>query len=82
MKTAISLPDDVFQAVDACAKKLRLTRSGLMAAAAREFVARHSSGDEATKAWDEAIVRNGQPGDDATARAFRRRSKSLLRGRR
>jgi predicted transcriptional regulator len=82
VKTAISLPDDVFEAVDACAKRLRLTRSGLLAAAAREFVARHASGDEATRAWDETIARVGQPGDDATAAAFRRRSKAVMRGRR
>lgn len=79
MKTAISLPDDVFRAVDACAKRLRLTRSGLLAAAAREFIARHAGGDEATKAWDAAIARAGQPGDDETAVAFRRRSRTVLR---
>src|SRR5882724_1935420 len=40
MKTAISLPDDLSAAIDACARELKLTRSGVLAQAAREFVAR------------------------------------------
>jgi len=41
MKTAISLPDDVFAASDALAKKLGLSRSALIAAALTEFLAKH-----------------------------------------
>lgn len=59
MKTAISLPDGAFQAVDACAKRLRLTRSGLLAAAVRDFVARHPGGDDAATKLPRATVANG-----------------------
>lgn len=44
MKTAISLPDDLFAAMDALAKKLGIPRSRLVAEALAEYVARHRSG--------------------------------------
>jgi predicted transcriptional regulator len=80
MKTAISLPDDLFEAVDGCAKRLHLTRSGLLALAARRFVKEHLPPRNATEDWNEAIARGGQPGDDPAASAMRRRTKAVLRG--
>ena len=41
MKTAISIPDDVFAAAEEAADRLGLSRSGLYARALAEFVARH-----------------------------------------
>lgn len=41
MKTAISLPDELFEAADALARKLGLTRSRLVAEALAEYVAKH-----------------------------------------
>ena len=41
MKTAISLPDDLFASADALARRLGVSRSGLIAAALAEFVAKH-----------------------------------------
>jgi metal-responsive CopG/Arc/MetJ family transcriptional regulator len=41
MKTAISLPDDLFEAADALARKLGITRSRLIAEALAEYVAKH-----------------------------------------
>jgi metal-responsive CopG/Arc/MetJ family transcriptional regulator len=41
MKTAISLPDDLFAAADALANRLGMSRSGLIAAALAEYVAKH-----------------------------------------
>jgi metal-responsive CopG/Arc/MetJ family transcriptional regulator len=41
MKTAISLPDDLFEAAEALAKKLGTTRSGLVREALAEYVAKH-----------------------------------------
>jgi predicted transcriptional regulator len=79
MKTAISLPDDLSEEIDACARKLKMSRSGLLAQAAREFVARRRETSDATSAWDRAIAESGQPGDDPAARAFRRRSKQIVR---
>ena len=43
MKTAISLPDDLFEAADALARKQGLTRSRLFATAVADYVARHRS---------------------------------------
>ena len=78
MKTAISLPDALFEEIDACARTLRMTRSGLLAEAARAFVANHRRPD-ATQAWNDAIDAAGQPGADPAAQAFRRRTADLIR---
>ena len=79
MKTAISLPDDLFREIDDRARQQRLTRSGLIATAAREYLARQSPPSDATEAWNRALAKAGQPGNDAAAVAFRRRSKAVLR---
>jgi predicted transcriptional regulator len=44
VKTAISLPDELFAAADALARKLRIPRSRLIANALAEYVARHRAG--------------------------------------
>ncbi len=41
MKTAISLPDDLFKAADTLARSLGKSRSGLVAEALAEYVAKH-----------------------------------------
>ena len=51
MKTAISIPDDVFTEADRLAAKLNQSRSQLYSRAVREYVARHSS-DDVTSALD------------------------------
>lgn len=43
MKTAISLPDDLFEASESLAKRLGMSRSRLIATALAEFVAKHRS---------------------------------------
>jgi metal-responsive CopG/Arc/MetJ family transcriptional regulator len=45
MKTAISIPDDVFDLVEDFAKRQQMTRSALFTAAAREYVQRRRSQD-------------------------------------
>lgn len=45
MKTAISLPDHVFDAADRLAERMGVTRSHLYATALAEFLARHSEAD-------------------------------------
>ncbi|HEX8246049.1 MAG TPA: hypothetical protein VF541_21215 [Longimicrobium sp.] len=45
MKTAISVPNDVFTAADALAGRLGMSRSELYATAVAEFLAKHSAGD-------------------------------------
>ncbi len=79
MKTAISLPDALFRAIDARARALKLSRSALVARAAREFLERHGQPSDATAAWNRAIERGGQPGDDPASAAFRRRTKAVVR---
>lgn len=81
MKTAISLPDELFRELDARAKALKLSRSALLARAAREFLESHRPADDATEAWNRAIDRGGQPGDDPAAVLARRRTKAIVRGR-
>lgn len=44
MKTAISLPDEVFRAGEVLAKRLHVSRSALYARAVREYVRRHRDG--------------------------------------
>lgn len=43
MKTAVSLPDDVFTSAEHLARKLGISRSRLFATAVAEFVARNNS---------------------------------------
>jgi predicted transcriptional regulator len=43
MKTAISLPDRLFGAADALARKLGMSRSQLYATALAEYVAKHQA---------------------------------------
>jgi hypothetical protein len=68
MKTAIS-----------CSRRLKVSRGRLFAAAAREYLARHSAVGDATESWNRAIAKGGQPGDDPAAVALRRRSLTAIR---
>ncbi len=43
MKTAVSLPDEIFREAEAAAKKLRISRSKLYATALSEFLDRKRS---------------------------------------
>ena len=45
MKTAISLPDELFESADELAERLGVSRSQLYARAVEEFLARHRGGD-------------------------------------
>ncbi|MBS2017712.1 MAG: ribbon-helix-helix protein, CopG family [Deltaproteobacteria bacterium] len=81
MKTAISLPDELCRELDERAKALKLSRSALLARAAREFLENHRPAEDATEAWNHAIDRGGQPGDEPAAVLARRRTKAVVRGR-
>jgi predicted transcriptional regulator len=52
MKTAISIPDDVFADAERLARTLKESRSRLYSRAVKEFVARHTP-DRITSALDE-----------------------------
>jgi len=71
MKTAISLPDDIFAAGDALAKRLGLSRSALIAAALTEFIAKHR-GSKISERLDAVYAAEESRVDAATARAQRK----------
>ena len=54
MKTAVSLPDDVFRAAERHARRTRKSRSQLYAEALSEYLARHGP-DEVTDAMNQAL---------------------------
>ncbi len=62
MKTAVSIPDDVFQDAERLASRLQTSRSKLYARALAEFVARHDD-DRITALMDQAIHEAGEKGD-------------------
>ncbi len=72
MKTAVSVPDDLFAQVDRLARRSRRSRSEVYSAALREYVARHAP-DEVTVGIDAVVADVGQPDGEAfTAAASRR----------
>lgn len=71
MKTAISLPDEVFDAAEKQAKRTRKSRSQLYAEALTEYLARHAP-DEVTEAMNGVMDRIGQPADEFVVTAARR----------
>lgn len=72
MKTAVSLPDDVFTSADKLAKRLKISRSELYGRAIGEYVSRHAP-DEVTEALDRVSAElEGQDERELTATASRR----------
>lgn len=71
MKTAISVPDDVFRAAERHARRAGKSRSRLYAEALAEYLSRHAP-EEVTEAMDRAIERLGQPDEAFASRAARR----------
>jgi metal-responsive CopG/Arc/MetJ family transcriptional regulator len=55
MKTAVSVPDEVFESAERLARRERRSRSEVYSAALREYVARHSP-DEITEAIDRVVA--------------------------
>jgi len=62
MKTAVSIPDEIFQGAERLARRTRKSRSQLFSDAIREYVARHAP-DEITEAMDEVCAQVGHPND-------------------
>ena len=72
MKTAVSLPDELFRAAEQQAKRTQKSRSALYAEALAEYLARHAP-DEVTDAMNRVVGRLGEPEPDPfLARAARR----------
>ncbi|HEY7466929.1 MAG TPA: hypothetical protein VIB47_09585 [Dehalococcoidia bacterium] len=73
MKTAISLPDELFQAVERLVRLSRRHRSEVYADALREYVARHSQ-DEVTDSLDRVLKQiDAKAGDDGFVKEAARR---------
>lgn len=68
MKTAVSIPDDLFRRVDRVARGSGRSRSEVYAAALREYVSRHAP-DEITQHLDSVV--DDLQGDGPTGDGFR-----------
>jgi metal-responsive CopG/Arc/MetJ family transcriptional regulator len=71
MKTAVSLPDDVFREAERQARRARKSRSQLYAEALSEYLARHAP-DEVTDAMNRVLDQVKQPTDPFVSAAARR----------
>jgi metal-responsive CopG/Arc/MetJ family transcriptional regulator len=71
MKTAISIPDEVFEVAERLARRSKKSRSQLFSDAVREYVARHAS-DEITDAMDRVCAELGSRPDGLAASAASR----------
>lgn len=71
MKTAVSLPDDVFEQAERQARRTRKSRSQLYADALSEYLARHAP-DEVTEAMNGVVDQLKQPNDPFVSAAARR----------
>jgi metal-responsive CopG/Arc/MetJ family transcriptional regulator len=54
MKTAVSIPDDIFEEAERLAKRTRRSRSEVYSCALAEYVARHAP-DRVTEAMNRAL---------------------------
>ncbi len=72
MKTAISIPDDVFADAEKLARRLKTSRSQLYSRAVREYVVRHDA-DQVTDALN-AICEEEPSGYEAFTTAAARRT--------
>jgi Ribbon-helix-helix protein, copG family len=68
MKTAVSVPDDLFAQVDRLARKSNRSRSEIYSAALREYLARHQP-DEVTASLDRVVAEVGPSADRAFIQA-------------
>ncbi len=70
MKTAISIPDDVFADAEQLARELKKSRSRLYSDAMREYIARHSA-ESITESLDRVCDEVGRRSEFASAAARR-----------
>lgn len=62
MKTAISIPDDLFEGAERLARRTKKSRSRLFGDALREYLARHTP-DQVTEAMNKALDEIGEAED-------------------
>ena len=71
MKTAVSIPDAIFERAELFARRAKRSRSQLYSDAIAEYLDRHS-GDEITDAMDRVIDATGNAVDPFTSAASQR----------
>ena len=71
MKTAVSIPDDIFEGAERLARRTKRSRSRLFSDALKEYLARHSP-DKITDAMNRAGAEIGGEEDNFVASAARR----------
>lgn len=71
MKTAISVPDHVFEAAERHARRTRKSRSQLYSEALAEYLMRHAP-EDVTEAVNQAVDDVAEVGDEFAATAARR----------
>lgn len=71
MKTAVSVPDDVFERAERLAKRENRSRSEVYSSALREYVARHAP-DEVAEAMDRVLAEVGTGIDPFVTEVSRR----------
>ena len=71
MKTAVSIPDDVFERAERLARRTKKSRSQLFSDAVAEYLARHAP-EEVTDAMDRVSRELGPPKDKFVSSAARR----------
>jgi len=72
MKTAVSIPNELFEAAERLARRTRRSRSRLFSDALREYVARRSP-DKITESMDRALAEISEQRDPFLTSASRRR---------
>ena len=70
MKTAVSIPDEVFEGAERLARRTRRSRSRLYGDALKEYLARHAP-DEVTEAMNRACAEVGEATDPFVSAAAR-----------
>jgi metal-responsive CopG/Arc/MetJ family transcriptional regulator len=71
MKTAVSIPDEVFEGVERLARRTKRSRSRLFSDALKEYLARHTP-NEVTEAMDRAFAELGETKNAFVSTAARR----------
>lgn len=71
MKTAVSIPEDIFERAERLARRTKKSRSRLFSDALREYVARHAA-DEVTEAMNRVCAEVGDSKDPFVSTAARR----------
>jgi len=71
MKTAVSIPDDVFTRAERLARRTKKSRSRLFSDALKDYVARHTP-EEVTEAMDRVCEEVGNAPDKFRVSAVRR----------